>query len=145
VLILLGLFFLAGCGLKTNLVVYDDSAPLPEIAQLSSQMTPKALTIQLDIRGGSGLVFYEVDRTEIEPNCKCIGHWLRYYVSSPSAQRQGLQRHMKLRQGTIYAYRVRVGDALGRKSVWSKAIKSKQAVEEPTPVVKKENVEKAHE
>ena len=118
------LLVLAGCGLKTNLVVYDDSAPMPQIANLSYQVHDDKLDLQLDITGGSGTVFYQIDRTEVEPNCQCIGNWLRYYESSASTQRKGLVRHIKLRKSNVvYAFRLRVKDQLGRVSGWSQILK----------------------
>ena len=118
------LLILAGCGLKTGLVVYDDSAPMPQIANLSYQVHGDKLDLQLDIAGGSGTVFYQIDRTELEPNCQCIGNWLRYYESSANTQRQGLVRHIKLRKSNVvYAFRLRVKDNLGRVSGWSQILK----------------------
>ena len=118
------LLALAGCGLKTNLVVYDDSAPMPQMVNLSHQMHGDMLDLQLDIVGGSGTVFYQIDRAEVEPDCQCIGHWLRYYESSASTQRKGLVRHIKLRKSNVtYAFRLRVKDNLGRVSGWSQTLK----------------------
>jgi len=124
-LFLAALLVLAGCGLKTNLVVYDDSAPMPQIANLSYQVHGDRLDLALDIAGGSGTVFYQIDRTEVEPNCQCIGHWLRYYESSPNTQRKGLVRHIKLRKSNVvYAFRLRVKDNLGRVSGWSQILQA---------------------
>ncbi|MDQ6989429.1 MAG: hypothetical protein Q9M19_06060 [Mariprofundaceae bacterium] len=119
------LLLVSGCGLKTGLVVYDDSAPLPSISQLSYQQDDAKITFSLDIKGGSGAVLYQIDRAEIEADCKCVGDWLRYYESSSSEQRLVLQRHIKLRTKQNYAFRLRVVDSLGRKSAWSKVIKTK--------------------
>ena len=127
------LFVLVGCGLKTNLVVYDDSAPMPQIANLSYQVHGDMLDLALDIAGGSGAVFYQIDRTEVEPDCQCIGHWLRYYESSASTQRQGLVRHIKLRKSNVvYAFRLRVKDSLGRVSGWSQILKASAEKKEKT-------------
>ena len=122
-LILLLFLLPAGCGLKTDLVLYDD-APKPKIAALSATVNHAALHLKLDITGGSGAVFYQVDRAEIEPDCQCINHWMRYYESSPSMQRVGLQRNINIRRkGVAYAFRVRAKDSLGRTGPWSKVIK----------------------
>ncbi|MDQ6979904.1 MAG: hypothetical protein Q9M46_00340 [Ghiorsea sp.] len=119
------LLVLAGCGLKTNLVVYDDSAPMPQIANLSYQVHGDKLELALDIAGGSGTVLYQIDRTEVEPDCQCIGHWLRYYESTADTQRKGLVHHIKLRQSNVvYAFRLRVKDSLGRVSGWSQVLKA---------------------
>ncbi|MCF6208369.1 MAG: hypothetical protein L3J61_03125 [Ghiorsea sp.] len=131
-LLLAVLLVLAGCGLKTNLVVYDDSAPMPQIANLSYQVHGDMLDLVLDITGGSGTVLYQIDRTEVEPDCQCIGHWLRYYESSPSTQRQGLVRHIKLRKPVVYAFRLRVKDSLGRVSGWSQILKASAEKKEKT-------------
>ena len=117
------LLFFSGCGLKTSLVVYDDSAPLPEISRLAHEISDGKLSLVIDIQGGGGAVAYQVDRAVIEPDCQCIGHWLRYYESSPSQQREGLERHIKTRADSSYAFRVRAEDSLNRRSGWSKVIK----------------------
>lgn len=120
------LMLLTSCGLKTGLVVYDDSAAEPELAHISYQVLGDVLQLQLNIAGGSGAVLYQIDRTEVEPDCQCIGHWRRYYVSSASAQRLDLKRNIKLRHvDKTYAFRLRVKDELGRVSAWSKVFKVK--------------------
>jgi len=126
--LLLPLCFLlfTSCGLKTDLVVYDDSAAEPQLASVSYQVVGQVLQLQLNIVGGSGMVLYQIDRTEVEPGCQCIGNWLRYYESSLSTQRMDLKRNIKLRHPEkTYAFRVRVKDELGRKSAWSKVFKVK--------------------
>jgi len=123
---LLVIFLLASCGLKTGLVVYDDSAPEPQLASISHQVVGKTVHIQLNITGGSNAVVYQIDRAKVDPDCKCINDWLRYYESSPSTQRNDLTRNIKLRNpDETYAFRVRVMDNLGRKSDWSKVFKVK--------------------
>jgi hypothetical protein len=80
--------------------------------------------LNVGIEGGSGAVFYQVDRAEVDPSCNCIANWLRYYESSPSSQRTHLQHHFKLlRADVVYAFRVRAVDSLGRKTAWSKVMK----------------------
>ena len=125
------LVLLASCGKKTGLIVYDDSAPEPELTQVSFQTSATTFDLFLSIQGGSGAVWYEVDRAEIDPSCNCIAGWLRYYESSPSAQRSGLEHHFKLRmQGMVYAFRVRAVDSIGRKTAWSKVMKTEAHHEE---------------
>jgi len=115
---------LLGCGKKTSLIVYDDTLPAPEISNLSSQISEKILSLQLDIVGGSGEVNYQIDRAEIDASCQCIHQWFRYYASSPSLERSGLQRHIKIHHSDIsYAFRVRVEDSLARRSDWSKVMR----------------------
>jgi len=108
--------------------VYDDSAPLPTIAKLSHQQNEHSMTFHLSIEGGSSAVVYQIDRAEINADCKCIGNWLRYYESSPSMQRLDLTRHTRLRSDKLYAFRLRVQDSLGRTSAWSNTIKSKRMI-----------------
>ncbi len=105
-------------------MVYDDSAPLPKIAKLSHHILGDRLLLDLDVEGGSSEIMYQIDRSEIDPACQCFAQWLRYYESSPSKQRLGLKRNIKLRTDMAYAYRLRVVDNLGRKSAWSKVITS---------------------
>jgi len=122
----------AGCGQKTSLIVYDDSAPLPEISRLAHNISDDGtLSLRLDILGGSGAVAYQIDRAVIDPDCKCIGHWLRYYESSPSQQRLGLERHIKTNTNTAYAFRLRIEDSLSRRSEWSKVIKVLKNISAP--------------
>lgn len=103
-------------------MVYDDSALLPKISRVSHQILADRLLINLDVEGGNSEVLYQIDRSEIDPSCQCFTQWLRYYESSPSQQRLGLKRNIKLRTDMAYAYRLRVVDNLGRKSAWSKVI-----------------------
>ncbi len=124
--LLLFMLLLANCGLKTNLIVYDDSAPEPELVKVSSLVDGDMLSLNLDMQGGVGAVLYQIDRAEVVPDCQCINKWLRFYESSASTQRSGLKRHIKLRQSEItYAFRVRAVDSLGRKSAWSKVFKAR--------------------
>lgn len=129
-LVILSLLLFTGCGLKTGLVVYDDSAPLPELTALSYQQEADYLTFQLDILGGGGVVFYQIDRGKVDPDCQCISDWLRFYESSPSQQRIGLKRQIKMRSNALYAYRLRAVDSLGRQSAWSKVVRENQFKEE---------------
>lgn len=112
---------LASCGLKTDLVLVDDAASLPEIANLVITQDNNLLLMKFDIDGGSGAVAYHIDRAELDPTCKCPAKWLRFYESSPGVQRENLQRKLKLREDKAWVFRIRSADALGRKSVWSKA------------------------
>jgi len=120
---------LFGCGQKTGLVVYDDSVPLPTIGKLSIEQIQigkdDVMHFTLDITGGSGAVAYQIDQGDVDSSCECITNWLRYYESSPSIHRSGLTRNIKLRNTNLsHAFRVRVVDSLGRKSVWSKVFRS---------------------
>ena len=126
VLLVVLLALLAGCGKKTDLIAYDDSAPEPVLVAVSSSSDTQTFHLKLDVSGGSDLVLYQVDRAEVDPSCQCIAGWLRYYESSLSAQRLGLQHHFKLQRADIkYAFRVRVVDSLGRKTAWSKTMQTK--------------------
>lgn len=118
------MLLLSACGLKTGLVVHDDTVPLPELVSLSHQETGEKLLLTLDIKGGNGEVFYQIDRAVIDPGCKYIADWLRYYESSPSQQRSGLQRTIKLRPDIAHAFRVRAADVMGHKSDWSPVIRT---------------------
>ncbi len=123
----LSAFLLGACGKKTGLIVYDDSTPEPELTQVSFQTSATTFDLILSIQGGSGAVLYEVDRAEVDPSCNCIADWLRYYESSASAQRVGLEHHFKLsRKGIVYAFRVRAVDSIGRKTTWSKVMKTQE-------------------
>jgi len=125
-LLVIALLLLGACGKKTSLIVYDDSAPEPELGQVSAQTSNQKFHLNLTIQGGSGAVLYQVDRAEVDPSCQCIAGWLRYYESSPSMQRNHLQHHFKLQKTDVtYAFRVRAVDNLGRKTAWSKVMKSK--------------------
>ena len=125
-LLLLALLLFGACGKKTALIVYDDSTPAPKLANVSSVVEGDVLSLTLNISNGGGAVLYQIDRAEVDPTCRCIDHWFRFYESSGNAQRSGLQRNIKLRQpSTTYAFRVRAVDSLGRKSDWSKVFKAK--------------------
>ncbi len=104
--------------------MYDDAIAPPSMHQLTYQQSEKKMLFSFDIQDGSGAVIYHIDRAEIKADCKCIGHWLRYYVSSASVQRLALKRYATLRPDKKYAFRLRVKDSLGRVSAWSKVIKT---------------------
>jgi len=126
VIVVVLLALLAACGKKTDLIAYDDSAPEPVLVDVSSSSDTQTFHLKLDVSGGSHLLLYQVDRAEVDPGCQCIAGWLRYYESSLSAQRTGLQHHFKLQRADItYAFRVRVVDSLGRKTAWSKIMQTK--------------------
>lgn len=104
--------------------MYDDSISEPQLTQVSSSVDTNTFHLNLGIEDGSGAVFYQVDRAEIDPSCNCIANWLRYFESSPSSQRSNLQHHFKLQRADVaYAFRVRAVDSLGRKTAWSKVMK----------------------
>ncbi len=116
---------LSACGLKTDLVVYDD-VPMPTITHVSHQVRGDVLQLRVDIQGGSGAVSYQIDRAQVQPDCQCVSGWFRYYASSPSNRRQGLAHNIRLRhKDKVYAFRVRAKDSLGRVSAWSKILKVK--------------------
>jgi len=117
---------LFGCGKKTSLIVFDDTQPKPELINLSSQISEQMLQLKLGVTGGNGAVSYQIDRAEIDAGCQCMHQWFRYYESSPSSKRVGLERNIKIRHSDIaYAFRVRVMDSLARSSDWSKVIRLK--------------------
>ena len=119
------LLLLSACGLKTDLIVYDDTMMAPKLELVSHAVEGERLTVYLNILEGCNAVFYQVDRAEVDPNCKCLGLWRRYYQSTPSEQRTGLKRVIKLRQDKEHAYRIRAVDSLGRTSDWSPTIRVK--------------------
>jgi hypothetical protein len=119
---------LTGCGRKEAPQPIINDAP-PVIAKISHEVVGNSLKIELSLEGGSHGIGYQIDRTEIDPYCKCPGFWRRYHEATPKSENFGkssLTQLIVLKGMDVeYAFRVRAIDALGRFSDWSQVIRAR--------------------
>jgi hypothetical protein len=119
-LIVVAAFVLVGCGRKEPPQVMAD-APAPKIVSFKHSVESNALYLTMKISGGAYGVGYQVDRSEIDPSCKCPSFWRRHYEEVPTKKNLGneLSKVIWLRQEKEFAFRVRAIDALGRFTEWT--------------------------
>lgn len=117
---------LGGCGRKEPPQAIAD-APAPKFAMFKHSVESNALYLTMKITGGSYGVGYQVDRSEIDPSCKCPSFWRRFYEEVPSKKHfnKEISKLIGLKQNREYAFRVRAIDALGRFSEWTRPFLAK--------------------
>ncbi|MFQ5582615.1 MAG: hypothetical protein ACE5F3_08340 [Mariprofundaceae bacterium] len=117
---------LTACGRKQMPQVVAEHPP--QIAELQHAVVGNSLKLTLRLTGGSDGVGYQIDRTEMDPYCKCPGFWKRYreeYPAVKNADRE-LTQMINLRTGKVeYVFRIRAIDGLGRLGPWSKPIQAR--------------------
>ena len=123
---------LIGCGRKEAPQPIINDAP-PSITKISHEVVGNSLKIELSLEGGSHGIGYQIDRTEIDPYCKCPGFWRRFHEATPKSENFGkssLTQLIVLKGMDVeYAFRVRAIDALGRFSDWSEVIRVRAQAE----------------
>jgi len=115
-----------GCGRK-ELPQVTGEGPPPVIAEMTHEIEGNVLVLNLRLQGGADGVGYQVDRTEIDPYCKCPGFWRRFLERPPMPEQAGrlLQRNINLKTTVAeYVFRVRAVDGLGRLGPWSKPFRA---------------------
>lgn len=122
---------LAACGKKEPPQIVETSTP-PNIEQLQTMTTGKSIQFTFRLVGGEEGVGYQIDRAIEDPYCKCPGFWRRYYEEAPKTGLQGKEVKKLLSLGTgesVYYFRIRAVDGLGRLGPWSQPIRARAEVE----------------
>lgn len=117
-------FLLAACGMKAPPEVVEDLGP-PEIVEFKYAMEGNGLRMTFRLQGGAGGIGYQIDRSDIDPQCDCPSFWRRYYEQPPLPGQAGKrqQRTIAVAFSRPLAFRIRAVDGLGRLSDWSAAIR----------------------
>ncbi|MDX8403137.1 MAG: fibronectin type III domain-containing protein [Mariprofundaceae bacterium] len=117
---------LGGCGRKEPPQPVAD-APPPKIVMFKHAVEVDVLHITIKITGGSYGVGFQVDRSEIDPSCKCPSFWRRFYEKPVSNKHfdKKISKFINLKADTEYAFRVRAIDALGRFTEWTEPFLTK--------------------
>jgi len=116
---------LNGCGRKQLPQVTNDTTVMPQISDLSHEITVNVLRMEFTPEGDAQGVGFQIDRTEMDPYCKCPGFWRRFY-ERPALARYANKETYKLitlkTKGVPYLFRIRAVDAAGNLGPWSKLI-----------------------
>jgi len=118
---------LLGCGRKEMPQLENTEQRPPIISQLSHTVTGQVVQFNLKLEGGKQGIGYQVDRTSIDPYCKCAGSWQRYSEMAPQLRHQGqvIRRIFTLPlEDTVYLFRIRAVDAQGHLGSWSKTMQA---------------------
>lgn len=116
---------LNACGRKEPPQPMVNDTP-PVLTKVSHVVSGNIVKIEVESRGGSNGIGFQIDRTEIDPYCNCPGFWRRYHEERPFAGNFGkpLSQVITLKDlSKEYLFRVRAIDSLGRFSDWSKVIR----------------------
>jgi len=114
------------CGRKEPPQVIGEGPP-PAIAEMTHEIEGNILVLNLRLQGGADGIGYQVDRTEIDPYCKCPGFWRRFFDRPPAPELAGrlLQKNINLKTTVEeYVFRIRAVDGLGRLGPWSKPFRA---------------------
>jgi hypothetical protein len=124
---LLLLLAVAGCGRKEAPQVLDPNAA-PQIIELQSEVKGPVLVLKFRLVGDPEGIGYQIDRTEMDPYCKCPGFWRRYYDQQPFARQVGVEMTKEINLRALnrdFLFRIRAIDSKGRLGKWSEPIQAR--------------------
>jgi len=118
-------FGLAACGRKETPVPVVPENAKPQIQNLESEIAGNILKLSFTLTGNPAGMGYQIDRTQIDPYCKCPGFWRRYYDQQPLSHlaNDNTAKNLNLKTDKIeYLFRIRAVDQNGSFGPWSRAI-----------------------
>jgi len=118
---------LLGCGRKEIPQLQHGASSPPKITQLSYVVNGQVVKFLLKLEGGRDGIGFQVDRTLLDPHCKCAGSWQRYSEMVPQSRYQGkkVSRMFGLPlEDTTYLFRIRAVDMEGHLSEWSETMQA---------------------
>lgn len=125
--LLMALLLLAGCGRKEAPKIVTDTSLKPEIVDLTYSTDIGLLQLNFSLKGNPAGVGFQIDRTELDPYCKCPGFWRRYDESLPKAEllKGPVTKLIAIKaRNTEYLFRIRAYDDNGNVGPWSKLIRA---------------------
>lgn len=70
---------LTACGRKEAPRPVVAESEKPQIQNLESEIAGNILKLSFTLVGNPAGMGYQIDRTQVDPYCKCPGFWRRYY------------------------------------------------------------------
>ena len=128
VLLLLALA-LSGCGRKEAPQVINNGSITPQISDLYYEVVGNVLRLDFTLNGDANGVGYQIDRTQIDPYCKCPGFWRRFFEQPTLAKQVDVASYKIIRLTTTaeFVFRIRAIDTVGSFGPWSKLIRARAA------------------
>ena len=123
-LLLVAGLMLNGCGRKEapQLIV---AGAAPQVVDLRYEVNGGTLKLDFMLVGSADGVGYQVDRTEMDPYCKCPGFFRRYFEQPAFPAQVGKPLNKLINLKTIdkeFVFRIRAVDAQGNLGEWSELI-----------------------
>ena len=119
---------LGGCGRKEAPQPITASSEKPQLLDLEYEQTGKALKLSFVLKGSPEGMGYQIDRTQIDPYCQCLGFWRRYADQLPLSDLANRKTRKMINLKTTkveYVYRLRAVDWNGNFGPWSKSIRAR--------------------
>jgi len=119
---------LPGCGRKEVPQPITTGSDKPQLIDLQHEQSGNALKLRFTLTGNPKGVGYQIDRTQIDPYCKCPGFWRRYQDQQPLPDlvNRATQKIINLKTTKIeFVYRLRATDLDGNFGPWSKLIRAR--------------------
>jgi len=120
-LLLVAGLMLNGCGRKEAPQMIVEGAA-PQILDLKYEVNGGSLKLDFKLVGVAEGVGYQIDRTEVDPYCKCPGFFRRYFEQPAFAGQVGepLTKLINLKTTEReFVFRIRAVDAQGNLGAWS--------------------------
>jgi len=124
----LTVLLLTGCGRKEAPQIVSDGSEKPEIVNLIYKFDIGLVQMNFSLKGNPSGVGYQIDRTELDPYCKCPGFWRRYqeHPPHPKLLEKPIDNLISVRtEGQTFLYRIRAYDNEGNFGPWSKIMRAK--------------------
>ncbi|MDQ6996531.1 MAG: hypothetical protein Q9M82_03605 [Mariprofundus sp.] len=119
---------LAGCGRKEAPQPSIAGAEKPQLTNLQYEQAGYVLKLSFRLSGNPKGLGYQIDRTEIDPYCKCPGFWRRYndQRARPDLANRTTNKIINLKTTKVeFVYRLRATDLNGNFGPWSKLIRAR--------------------
>lgn len=121
------LLLLSGCGRKEEPRIAVDDTFKPQLIDLKHQVVGNVLELSYTLQGNPEGVGVQIDRTEMDPYCKCPGFWRRFQEDTPLARNVGVETkklvNLKVMNKRLL-FRIRAVDLDGNIGPWSKMIEA---------------------